>query len=356
MGASMAIDFSIVNYVKNPQIDWFKNDITSFLASLNAPTIVDIDGIDTSRCRVIVTLIHGNEPSGLIASHRWLKYLLSHRLNTATNMRFIFASVEAAQQEPILSHRYLKDGKDLNRCFNSGKNTGYFARANLIEQAIKDVKPEAVVDLHNTSGYGPAFSVSPSENAEELSLTSLFSQSLVLSKMSLGALMEQDFGCPVITIECGGRSEQQSHEIAYQGIKQLSTYNNISECHHLNVVEVIEQPFRVQIKDTAELSYSNNKPNTISGVVLKSYIEQLNVGVTCQGRVLGWLDESDLNNLIMLDTNGNNVVEEYFESREGELTSRHNLRLFMATSNADIAKSDCLFYAVKSKSSHMPLG
>ena len=40
-----------------------------FLQQLNGLSIFDIKGVDQSRSRVITTLIHGNKPSGFIASH-----------------------------------------------------------------------------------------------------------------------------------------------------------------------------------------------------------------------------------------------------------------------------------------------
>ena len=136
MGIIMNIDFSDIEYLKNPNGITLKADFKQFLLSLDVPTVIDISGKDQNRCRVIVTLLHGNEPSGLIAIHRWLT---SHKeLPTPeTNIRFIICSVEAANATPLLSHRILEGGIDINRCFGSDNNKGYYQRAKIIEKIIQ---------------------------------------------------------------------------------------------------------------------------------------------------------------------------------------------------------------------------
>lgn len=343
----MAIDFSQLIYWRDPTVEQITSNPTTLLNSLTAPTVIDITGEDSRRCRVIVTLIHGNEPSGFIAIHRWLLlYSQDKSLLPKTSLRFIIASVEAAQLEPPFSHRYLPNGKDLNRCFNNPSTHDYYLRAQTISDAITAVLPEAVLDLHNTSGFSPAFAVATVENSAVLSLASLFCQSMIISNISLGALMELDTQCPVITIECGGREDQQSHEIAYQGILQLGANSDISQCHHLTLVDIIEQPLRLQINPASALNYANQQPDNIEGVVLKSYIEQFNFGDTCSGRTLGWVDCNGLDNLSLIDANGQNLIDSFFCVDQKKLKSKVNMRLFMATGNLAIARNDCLCYVV----------
>jgi len=341
----MDIEFNEMNYLSNPDLVILKADYEQFLLSITGPTVIDIKGKDSSRCRVINTLLHGNEPSGLIAVHRWLTEEFKLPV-PETNIRIIICSVEAASVRPLFSTRYVKDGKDLNRCFGSDQETDYYRRANLIEQAIRDVAPEAIVDLHNTSGYGPPFAVSPSITTDGLSLASFFCQTMILSSIHLGALMELDFGCPVVTIECGGSHDEQSHEVAFEGIQHIATCPDINYFHQEKSVDVIYRPLRLQIKPGIELSYSEHDEG-YEGVTLKSNIEQFNYGSACQGQMLGWLDENGLDNLQLLDDAKENVIEEYFCTRDSQLVCAVHVRIFMATTIKNIAQNDCLFYVVK---------
>ena len=50
--------------------------------------------------------------------------------------------------------------------------------------------PEAVIDLHNTSGSGPSFGVCTHMDRQHDALVSLFTQRLIVSNLGLGALME----------------------------------------------------------------------------------------------------------------------------------------------------------------------
>ncbi|NMP16391.1 succinylglutamate desuccinylase/aspartoacylase family protein [Thalassotalea sp. Y01] len=341
----MAIDFNELCYLKDPDIGALKSDYEQFLLSLYAPTIIDVSGKDQQRTRVITTLIHGNEPSGLIATHRYLTNLKANERPT-TNLRFIICSIEAASATPNFSHRYLADGLDLNRCFgNSTETSGYYHRANLIDNAIRQVTPELVVDLHNTSGFSPAFAVSIMKNEMALSLTAVFCHSLVLSQIRLGALMEQDFGCEAITIECGGGKDSQSHEVAYLGLLKLANIDDLSQQHLQNNVTTYLNPMRLQVNGDIELNYAQHDLG-LPGVTLCEHIEQHNFGQIFPEQMLGWLDNNGLENLRLLDANGVNVVDKYFQLRGNQLLPKTSIHLFMATRNERIARNDCLFYLV----------
>ena len=342
----MTIEFNEISYLTDPSPDILKADHQQFLLSICGPVVIDITGKDTSRTRVITTLIHGNEPSGIIALHRYL----TKRTKTkpVTNLRFVICSVEAAQATPMFSNRYLENGLDLNRCFGTSLNSGYHQRADLICKVINEVKPEVVIDIHNTSGSSPAFSVSIMKNEMALSLTSLFCHSLILSEIKLGALMEQDFGCEAITIECGGRDDTQAHETAFIGISKLALLDDIRYCHYDNDVMTYLSPLRLQLNKHVPLAYANTDEGE-PGVTLVSNIEQHNFGLVHKGQMLGWLDNNGLDNLLLLNSYSDNIVEHYFTLRENQLVAKIDLHMFMATKSITIAKNDCLCYLVAHK-------
>ncbi|WDE05112.1 succinylglutamate desuccinylase/aspartoacylase family protein [Thalassomonas viridans] len=341
----MAIVFSEISYFKDPSPASLPPDHQAFLLSLAGPTVIDITGQDPGRCRVITSLLHGNEPSGLIAIHRWLTAGVTMPKPT-TNIRFIIASTEAASLPPLLSHRYLPEGKDLNRCFGSGKNSGYYLRANLIADAVSQVSPEIVVDLHNTSGSGPAFAVCHGITANVLSLSSFFCETVILSAIRLGALLEQDFSCPVITVECGGCHDELAHELAYEGICHLLACETTRYFHQEREVEVVYQPHRLRLKPGINLSYGGHDSGE-AGVRLKTDIEQYNFSGARRGEVLGWLDADGLDNLVLTDEQGQDIIGEYFTSSANQLLCATDMRIFMATGIKDIAVNDCLFYVIK---------
>jgi len=343
----MDIEFDEITYLKNPDSLVLKADYIQFLMSLIGPTVIDITGKDESKCRVFTTLLHGNEPSGLIAMHRWLTLNDELPLPT-TNVRFIICSVEAANISPIFSRRYLDGGKDINRCFSDGNtgDCGFCKRALLIEQAIKEVEPEVLVDLHNCAGSGPAFAVAPLISPDVLSITSYFCQTIILSGLQLGTLMEREFDCPMITVECGGSTDEQSHHVAYQGLKQLTLNEQSKNFHQSKSVDIIYKPLRLELKPHTSLSYGNHDEG-FTGVCIKSNIEQLNYGISRKDQMLAWVDDKGLDNFELINEHGENVISDYFTCKKNVLTCAVDLRIFMATDNENIAINDCLFYVVK---------
>jgi hypothetical protein len=353
----MEIDFNEINYLQDPSFHELHADYEQFLLSMSGPTVIDITGLDNTKSRVINTLLQGDEPSGLIALHRWL-ITRGKGVLPQTNLRFIICSVEAASKSPLFSRKFLKGNKDINRCFGQKINMhnidcialekkyqGCCQRADLIEQAIRDVNPEMVIDLHNSSSSSPTFAISSMVTTETLSLASFFCQTLILSNLHLSSLMEQDFSCPFITIECGGSVDEQAHEVAFAGISHIASCENIGYIHQEKNVEVIYRPLRLQVRDNINLSYAEHDEG-YSGVTLKSNIEYLNFGGAHQDEMIGWIDGNGIENLQLLDKNGNNLVNDYFYIRENHLACRQNLRIFKATNNAKAALNDCLFYVV----------
>ncbi|SEK88027.1 Succinylglutamate desuccinylase / Aspartoacylase family protein [Colwellia chukchiensis] len=358
----MDIDFSEINYLVDPCSRTLHADYEQFLLSLIGLTVIDINGENNDEWRVISTLLHGDEPSGLIGIHRWLT--AENTLpRPKTNIRIIISSVEAATHQHLFHHRYMPDGIDLNRCFNEQSIrqseyqdnqhlNGYVERARLIAHAIREVNPKAIIDIHNTSGNCPAFAVSTLISPNVLSITSYFCDTLLLSDIRIGGLMEVDFPCPVVTIECGGKMDDQAHDVAFKGIKQFAQCDSQCALPQDKAVQILYKPLRLTIKPDRKLSFSKHDEN-YSGVTLRDNIEQFNYGGCCDGLVLGWLDDKGLENLEMLNDQGVNVIDKYFRVDENKLLCASNLKIFMASTEKDIARSDCLFYVVNNVSNFL---
>ena len=110
---SPAGPYETVKFVRNPLATELGNHVEAFLAWMGGPTCFLLEGDDPTRTRALVTLLHGNEPSGVMALFRWLK----SGQQPAVNVVCIVASVAAALEPPLFSHRMLPRARDLNRCF-----------------------------------------------------------------------------------------------------------------------------------------------------------------------------------------------------------------------------------------------
>ena len=142
-------------FIRNPLATEVGNNEEEFLRWMGGPTCFLLEGEDNRRTRALVTLLHGNEPSGTLALFRYLK--MGRR--PAVNIVCVVASVSAALESPVFSHRMLPRARDLNRCFRPPFDDAQGVLAEEILEILNMHRPESVVDMHNTSGSGPSFGV-----------------------------------------------------------------------------------------------------------------------------------------------------------------------------------------------------
>lgn len=328
---------------QEPKADEIGSCVHQFLQKLQQPSLISQQGRDTSRCRLMITLLHGNEPSGLKALWRWLK---SEQKPEVTSYFFI-GVVEAALEEPGFVHRHFPHLRDLNRCFEGPFDDVPGQIASTLLNLIEALKPEATLDVHNTSGSGPSFAVSFSDSPSHIALSSLFTERLLLTETRLGAIMEKTTeALPIVTIECGGAIDPESERVAWDGLQRFLTLNNVlQEPPHDWQMEVLTDPIRITLTEHASIAYSET-PSAEADLTLPPDIEHLNFGRIQANTPLAALKQPGTSVIQAKDGRGNVRTEELFEARGAELFSRVGLKAFMITTNPQIAKSDCLCYVV----------
>ncbi|MCV6605101.1 MAG: hypothetical protein OIF34_07330, partial [Porticoccaceae bacterium] len=126
--------------------------VEDFLRQLGGPTIIRLPGDNPLPPRVAVTLLHGNEPSGAKAFHR----LLREGFKPVADTLFVVVCTGTALTEPVFTHRLLSGYRDMNRCFKPPFEDYQGMLAKALIDTLAEAQPEAIVDLHNTSGDGPA--------------------------------------------------------------------------------------------------------------------------------------------------------------------------------------------------------
>src|SRR6056297_3434688 len=89
------------DYWHSPSADDAGGSATEFLHRLKGPAHIYIPGDDSSRCRAMVTLLHGNEPSGFFALYQ----LLQKQIRPAVDLHCFVASVAAAKEPPGFFYR-----------------------------------------------------------------------------------------------------------------------------------------------------------------------------------------------------------------------------------------------------------
>lgn len=319
-------------------------DHIDFIKNLGQPTWIKLRGEDQTRSRAIITLLHANEPSGLKAIHQILK----DEITPHTNLGIFVASVEAALHPPIFSHRYLPSEADMNRCFGLDGNTNQEQLANRLIELLSDYQPEAVIDTHNTSAHSEPFAVSITSDPKTKQVSQLFTRKLVVLDQRLGTLIEQDIGCPVVTVEFGGFLDPNADDLA------LSTLGRFIATRHLFDIEpvaiqLLQSPLRLEVHSGAQLHYSTTVESE-NNITIFNTIDQLNFRRLAANTSIGWINQSGINQLIVKNQAEQNIAKQLFVADAGFLKTRVPMTVFMATTDNHIARNDCLMYLCQEES------
>ena len=331
-------------FLKNPAPSQVGNNVEQFLILLGGPACLFQEGLDRGRTRAVVTLLHGNEPSGVTAIFHWLK----SGQQPAVNILWIIASVEAALEAPLFGHRMLPRARDLNRCFRPPFDDAQGMLAQEILELLRLHHPESVIDIHNTSGSGPSFGVCTYMDRHHDALVSHFSQRLIISNLNLGALMDiSEHSYPTVTIEVGGRLDNEAHQLAYEGMCRYSLAATVLAQDHETdwELELLQDPIRLELNQGITLTYAEQETASYD-ITLRTDIEHHNFGGVSPQTHLGWAQGDERRLFSALDASGQCAVSRLLRIERGKLYPAQPLKLFMITTNAAIAESDCLFYAV----------
>lgn len=329
-----------------PAPDDVPADAEAFLRLLGGPTAIRVAGRDRSRCRAVVTLLHGNEPSGARAVHGWLR----DGAVPATDALIILAEVEAALADPPFTHRQLPGAPDLNRLFAAPDGSRHGRLAAAILAAVIACEPEALADVHNNSGHNPAYGVVARAGRAEQAITALFGGIVVTYDLRLGALVElTEERFPSVVVECGRAGDPAADAVARRGL-----YAFLGDAGLLTreppPLRVLRSPVRVEARPGVELAFGSG-PGPASapgpGLVVDEEVDRHNFELLPAGTALGWVRDGAPWPLAARGADGRDRSRDLFAVEDGRLVARAPMVPIMMTTDPRIAVSDCLFYAVE---------
>lgn len=313
----------------------------AWLERLGGPTLVRVPGRDSSRCRAVVTLLHGNEPSGVRALHAWL----ASGVVPAVDALLLVAAVAAARRPPGFAHRTLPGTRDLNRCFRPPfeGDEGTLAAATLA--ALRATRPEALIDLHNNSGHNPPYGVGVALDNARLALTALFATRFVHSTIRLGALTETTVDLNAVTIECGRAGDPAADAVARAGLDRFLGAESLGlDAAPPCALTVLTDPVRVAVRPGIRIAFGE-LPVGGADLTLRGDVDRHNFEVLLPGVPVGWLADGAPWPLDARGADGDDVSRDYFVTDGPLLVTRRAMVPIMMTTSVDAALADCLFYA-----------
>ncbi|MEN8180949.1 MAG: succinylglutamate desuccinylase/aspartoacylase family protein [Myxococcota bacterium] len=322
--------------------------VEEFLGLLGGPVWIRVAGRDPARTRVVATLVHGNEPSGVRAVLAWLR----GGTVPPTNVVFFLGAVHAALHPPGFFHRMLPGARDLNRCF-AGPFEGPEGEiaAEVLEQ-LRAEPPEALVDLHNNTGHSPPYGVGTGVSALQLGLASLFATRYVNTDLRLGAFAEVASEITTaVTIECGRAGDPAADAVARRGLERLLAAADLEPLARGDgPVALLQHPLRVSLRGGARVAYGA-APVPGFDLTLDLDVDRHNFERLEAGAALGWLPRGSSWPLEAHDAEGRDRSREFFGSDDGRLRTLRPVVPVMVTIEARIAELDCLFYPSRDRRS-----
>ncbi|WP_185967967.1 succinylglutamate desuccinylase/aspartoacylase family protein [Thalassotalea sp. PS06] len=365
MQASSEWDFKIFDATQLSPED----SLAAFIQKFNnQPFVVRFNSPSSQEKPLLfTTLLHGNETSGLEA----LRRLVDNPPTPICDTYILVASVKAASTAPMFFHRMLPGLPDLNRCFSpetlqqtqaallSPDNDStssqavqlHFSEPHLLAfriwRFIMQLKPRWLIDLHNTSGASPAFTVVRHLTDNHVLLCQQFSPYIIRSNINMGAIFELPTPFPCITVECGGTGDELANQTAFTGMHRLMMAPLADLQKDSEPAIILTDPIRLEVKASANITLNyGNQAKKGADITLLEDIDRFNFASWEPGQSLGWATESGFSALTAVDEQGRERIDDILELKNNSLQCKTRLHLFMITNRVDIALSDCLLYAV----------
>ena len=165
------------------------------LEALPGPSVVHVRGLKRT-CRVITTLVHGDERCSL---HAILSLLRSGE-PPATDIKIIIIAVEAAKTPPLFSQPLWRGKQDLNRCFRPPFIDQQGHPACAINAYLQRLSPDSVVNIQDSQKSEKMLALAAVHDEKVETLSALFTHNLVYSPISVGAITDLDLHCPIVSI------------------------------------------------------------------------------------------------------------------------------------------------------------
>lgn len=344
-----------IRIIEDPAPAEVGDSAEAFLDWLGGPAEIRLTGRDRARRRVAVGLIHGNEPSGLHGIHRWLR---AGRRPAVDASLFVLA-VDAARLPPGFAFRMPPGRRDLNRCCAGPWDDEDGALAAELLARVRRRPCEALVDLHNNTGHNPPYGVVTRVDGARMRLVSLFSGlSCVLGELRLGTLTEAiESEMPAVSIECGQAGDPAADDVAAAGLRRFLDSDDLELDTPLPSsgdpqpaelpMELFDSPVRVCLRPGIEVAFAGAPMDGVD-LTLVEHIERHNFRALAPGTLLGWVAPEAPWPLEARDNRGRELSRGYFAVDGGALRwiGLGDLVPIMMTTDARVARSDCLCYLV----------
>ena len=252
-------------------------------------------------------------------------------------------NVQAAAQ----GQRHLEGQPDYNRVWPGAESSGLPEHA-MMQEVVDQMRSRHVfasIDIHNNTGINPHYGCVNRLDAPFLHLATLFSRIVVYFKRPLG-VQSAAFAplCPAVTVECGkpGNSGSEAHAAGF--LEAALHLDHFPEQpvpkHDLALYRTVAT---VKVPAPVRFAFGGGDAD----LWFEPDLDRMNFRDLPAGTRLARVAAACRQPLLVLDEDGHEVTERYFEIRSGELRTRRPVMPSMLTMNEQVIRQDCLCYLME---------
>ena len=307
---------------------------------LQGPTLIHLQGRQTKPLYISV-LLHGNEPTGLLAVQSLLRKYYNQEL--PRSVALFFGNTLAAER----GLRKLDGHPDFNRIW-PGTDLPESAESRLAAEVVEIMKQRDVfasIDIHNNTGLNPHYACINKLEDQYLQLASLFGRLIVyfIRPKGVQSMAFAEF-CPAVTLECGRPGQQY-------GVEHAMDF--LDTCLHLT--ELADHPFAAKDIDlfhtvaqvTVREEFNFSFEHESADLLLNKDLERMNFTEIPAGTVLGKVKNGMGNPVIAKDETGKDVSQYFFDISQQELILNRQTMPSMLTLDERVIAQDCLCYLME---------
>ena len=325
---------------------------------LTGPTLIHLDGKRKEPLFVSV-LLHGNEPTGLLAIQLLLKKMQGKTL--PRSLSIFIGNVTAAQH----SARHLDEQPDYNRIWPCGSlcqqddlknHNGNDTPEHVMMKTIIDVMRKknvfASIDVHNNTGLNPHYGCINKLDHRFFHLATLFSRTVVyfIRPTGVQSMAFADI-CPAVTVECGKPDQAYGATHAAEFINSCLHLSDLPShsvaAHDMDLFHTVAT---VTVPEHISFSFidENTSEQKSTDICFPITLDHLNFTELSAGTTLGSLnaDKTEIP-LRVTDEHGQDATARYLTLEAGEIRVARQVMPSMFTLDEEIIRQDCLGYLME---------
>ena len=309
---------------------------------LPGPTLIHLPG-RRQRPLFVCVLLHGNEDSGFRAAQAVLRKYALQALPRALSL--FVGNVSAARA----GLRRLDGQPDYNRVW-PGADTSGTPEHEMMHRIVDEMRERQVfasIDIHNNTGLNPHYACINRLDRNYVHLATLFSRIAVYFRRPLGVQSEAFAKlCPAVTVECGkpGHISGEEHAAAYiDACLRLAEF----PAHEVakQDLDLFHSVATVRIPEAVSFGFGH----ALNGydVLFDEALDHMNFRELAAGTKLGVVSDVCAKPLEVVDEEGEQVAEQFFDLRGNALVVRRPVMPAMLTLDERIIRQDCLCYLME---------